>query len=304
MVLRYANNIFMKKIFLYFFFFILFIPLYVDAAQSQVSIIDDGAITVKNAKVMQLAGPTIFARLVWGDAYVRITVKTNTDTKIKTAYGMTILPGDIKEGDFISFSGALESGSDSLTAVAKSITDNTNKNEAKTGSQLSPYSGNVVSVDNGVTMSVLSGVYGKILVTFATNTEVIKGNIRTVGTTGSVRVGDRVTSMNGVFNHDTSTLVPQTVVIYVNKSLFIPQNFSGKLVAKNTTGATPSLDIASGGKTYTVYYTGNTTILNNKKSSTTLDRFLVGDSIRFFGTLREEVDAHNVDAEVIRNTSI
>ncbi len=51
-----------------------------------------------------------------------------------------------------------------------------------------------------------------------------------------------------------------------------------------------------------------TPILKNNKSIAQIARFVVGDTIRFYGAVREEektlTDALVVDAEVVRNLSL
>ena len=112
----------MKKIFAILLFTMTLVPAMSQAfSGSEVHISKDGTASVSGAKVMQLAGSTMYARLYWGDAYVRFLVKTNPQTKFFRATGEVTTIKEVSVGDLLEISGQLESGTDTLVVVASSV---------------------------------------------------------------------------------------------------------------------------------------------------------------------------------------
>src|SRR3989344_3232701 len=80
-------------------------------ANSVVSIDKDGVTSDSEVRVVQLAGRTFFTRLYWGLAFVRVTVKTNANTKFYRGTGELTNLSEIAEGDFLDITGELEANS-------------------------------------------------------------------------------------------------------------------------------------------------------------------------------------------------
>ena len=113
------NKLIITLLFVFFFS----VPATVLALSSEVSITKDGKAVVSGIKVMQLAGQTLFARLYWGDAFVRLTIKTNGSTKFFRAMGESTNLSEIAVNDILNVEGELESGGNTLVVVTKNVTN-------------------------------------------------------------------------------------------------------------------------------------------------------------------------------------
>lgn len=76
----------------------------------EVMIADNGKTTVRGAKVTGVSGSTITAQTIWDASSITWTVRTDSETDFIAKSGRASELSDIKEGDYISFSGALSSG--------------------------------------------------------------------------------------------------------------------------------------------------------------------------------------------------
>lgn len=265
------------------------------ALTSEIHVTQDGKASMSQTKVVQIAGNTLFARLYWGDAFIRFTIKTNSSTKFFRGTGEPTTIAEIKEGDILDAVGVLETGSNTLNLVASSLKNSSVQKEQAV------IAGTVTSIDlSARQFSMTSKDRGEITVKVSATTPFTEGT-RTVDI-GNLRNGDYISKTSGDYDHTTKTLVADKVTIYINMSMFKPQNFVGKLAEVTVAGAT-SIKVAVGKTTYAVYLTDKTSILRNNKSATTLQRFVEGDSIRLYGIMRE-VDEPIIDAEIIRNTSL
>lgn len=273
-----------------------FVPLQaVYALSSEIHVTKDGKASVTSAKVMQTAGNTFFGRLYWGDAFIRFTIKTNSSTKFSRATGEATTIAEIKDGDLLDVAGELQSQSDTLTLIASSIKNSSVQKEQTT------LSGNVKSVDLlNRKFTLYSKERGEVSVNISTSTQFIKGN-RTLDLE-HVRVGDSVTRTSGDYDIPSKTLSAQSVTTHIDMALFKPRLFIGKL-AEVPSIDSKSIKITVGDVLFTVYLSDKTTILKNNRASTTLQRFVAGDTIRLYGT-RREVDEAIIDAEVIRNVNL
>lgn len=274
---------------------VMLVPHSAFALTSEMHVTKDGSASMSQAKVMQIAGNTFFARLYWSDAFIRFTIKTNSATKFFRGTGEATTRAEIKEGDILDVVGTLETGSDTLNLVATSV-----KNSSVQKGQAT-LSGTVTSIDlsqRQFTMSTKDN--GDVTVKTGIATPFLKGT-RTL-TIGDLHVGDTVTKTSGDFDYTTKILITDKVSIYTDMSVYKPQNYIGKLTETPTTGAT-SIKITVGKIIYAVYFNDKTGIMRANRSAATLARFVAGDSIRFYGT-RREVDDPIIDAEVIRNTDL
>lgn len=269
----------------------------VRAVSSEIHVTKDGKAAMSTAKVMQIAGNTFFTRLYWGDSFIRFTIKTNTSTRFLRATGEPTTIGEIKEGDLLDVTGSLESQSDTLTLSASQVKNSSVQKEQTT------LSGTVISVDlSDARQFLLSNKdLGVVTIKVATTTQFFKGT-RTLDLE-HLRAGDRITKVTGDYDLSAKIMVAQLVTTYINKELFKSRLFIGKLAEKPATTDTPSIKITVGQTLYNVFINNKTIIMNNKKSSTTLQRFIIGDTIRLYGAMRE-VDEPIIDAEVVRNTNL
>lgn len=276
--------------------FIAFTPTLVTLASSEISVKRNGEASISGAKIMQIAGSTFFARLYWGDSFMRFTIRTSPTTKFTRATGEATTINEIKDGDILDVSGALEPQSSTLTLLAAQVKNSSVQKEQAV------VSGTVISVDNSDARSFLMNnkERGVINVKVSTTTTFFKGT-RTLDF-DHLRAGDKILKASGDFDIPTKTLAAQSITIYIDSSIFKPRNFTGKLIEVPSTDAT-LLKVSINKVPYTVFLTSKTLILRANKSTTTLQRFIAGDPIRLYGAIRE-VDEPMIDAEVIRNTNL
>lgn len=275
----------------------IFVPLlFAQAVSSEIHVAQNGGASFANAKVMQIAGNTFFARLYWGDAFIRVTIKTNSTTQFTRATGEKTTISEIREGDLVDATGELESGSNTLNLVAASV-----KN-ASLQKEHTDFSGNVAKIDSSARQFTLySRERGPITVQVGDSTTFRKGS-RTV-TLGHLRPGDVITTVSGDYNIATKMLAADDVTIYVDINLFKPRLFIGKLVNIPSDARAASMSVMIDNTSYTIALDSTTRILRKNWSPVTLPRFVSGDTIRIWGTLRE-VDEPIIDAEVVRNMNL
>lgn len=263
---------------------------------SEVHISKDGSLSVTAAKVMQLAGKTFFMRLYWGDAFVRFTVKTGIQTKFLRATGELTNLSEINVGDYLDITGQLESGSDILSVIATTITNSSVQKEQAS------FSGKISSIDSGLTQfSLVTKNAGQVTIATDGNTVFTKGS-RTLDF-AHLKVGDTITKTAGDYNLPTKTLQATTVKTYVDPAFYLPKTVEGKLVEVISATAPFSIKVNISGVVYLVNLNDKTQILNKNRAAVVLNRFVVGDNIRVFGTVRE-IDDPVIDAEVVRNTNL
>lgn len=266
------------------------------ALSSEIHVTRDGKTSVSGAKIMQIAGNTLFTRLYWGDAFVRFTVKTNSDTKFLRATGEATTIAEINSGDLLDIAGELESQSETLTIMASSIKNSSVQKEQAI------LSGTVTGVDLSLRQFTMkSKERGAITVNVATSTQFSKGT-RTIDLE-HVRTGDRISKTSGDYNLSSKTLEAKNIVVYIDPNTFKPKLFIGKLIEAPTYSDAVSMKVSVNKTPYTVFLNNNVAIMRNNKSTTTLQRFVVGDTLRLYGAIRE-IDEPIIDAEVIRNTNL
>jgi hypothetical protein len=274
---------------------LVFSPFLVSAG-SEVSINKEGLATITATKVMQVAGNTLFMRMYWGDAFVRFTVKTGSNTKFTRATGESTTIKEVKEGDILDVSGELESGSNTLTLVAKSVR---NSSVEKLQSSLS---GKVVSVDlQNSKFSLDTKTNGVVSVLVATTTVFNKGT-RTIDL-ARVKSGDTVTRVTGDYDIPTKVISARTVLVYIDPNTFKPKNFEGKIIEIGGTTLPTYIKAKVGEIEYTVQLNEKTSVMRQNKASVSLTRFEEGDTVRFYGQI-QEVDLPIIDASIIRNMSL
>ncbi|MFZ2621327.1 MAG: DUF5666 domain-containing protein [Minisyncoccia bacterium] len=288
----------MKKITPALLAIFLFVPLiYAQAfSGSGINVTKDGLANITDTKVMMIAGSTLYTRMYWGEAYVRLLIRTNKNTKFFRGTGEPTTIGEISEGDYLDVSGQLD-GSSTLTLTATSVKNSSVQKKQNT------FSGKVLSVDLSGNRFVLNEKSGNIITVVATSTtRFVKGN--RVLDLAHIIPGDTITKVAGDYNITTKTIVADSVVIYVNLDDYKPKNFQGILKGVDGTTIPTSITVLIDGKLYTVNITSKTNILNKNRGSVSLNRFVIDDIIRIYGAVRE-VDEPIIDEVlIVRNLNL
>lgn len=255
----------------------------------------NGNATVYQAKVMLIAGTTFYARFYVGASFIRFLIKTSPDTtSVSRRYGGTISISDIRIGDTLNVQGSIEGESDSLSLLASTIVDFSNEKQIADG-----FTG-TISGFASTTAFLLTTPDGSLInVNVGTTTEIRKGS-RFLDFS-HLSVGDKVTDAAGTLDRKTNILDADVVVLYIDESLYQPQNFQGTLKAVESDPA--ALIVTVGGADYTVYPKANAKIFTGRWKPTGFGRFLSGDTVRFYGA-RREADTPIIDAEVFRNLNL
>lgn len=252
----------------------------------------DGKFTATNLVVYQKAGNNLFCRGVWGSAFVRLVVLANPQTLIYKDHGEKALVSDISEGDYIDVQGTLATGADSILITATYIKDTALQTDAKT------LSGTVLSVDTSArTLIINEKTYGKTTV-LASRATITKG-VRSIAL-GDIKAGDKILSVAGTYDHSANSIDASSVDVYQDSAIFTARNFEGTL--KSISGSTlpVTLVVNVGGTDYTVYAPAGTAVLKKNRAEASLSRYLTGDTVRFYGAIRQ-TNLTEVDAEVLRD---
>lgn len=262
------------------------------AVVSELRVDSNGIVIAKNIVVIQRAGTNLFARAVWGQAFVRLTVLSSASTTVSRKHGETMTVSAIKEGDVLDVEGALSTSADSIMVNAKSIRDISQERETKT------LSGLVESVNTTeLSFMLLNGSFGLTKISLSASTPITKG-MRSIELT-DIAPGDRVVSVSGTYDYAAGSMRANAVEIYQDKAMFQPRNFQGTL--KNVSLTTPALlGISVSGTDYTVYVPPSATILSKNRNPAALTRFVKGDTIRFWGGIRES-NFTEIDASIVRD---
>lgn len=262
----------------------------------EVHVNDNGSVSIQGARVEQVSGTTIFCKVYWGVSFIRVTVRTNDKTVFEKRFGQKITVKELSVGDFISVTGDLFEGSNSLDVVAKKV-----KNWSLQTLEES-FSGTISELSASPAGYVLnSKTRGKVTLIVASSTPVMKGSL-TLGT-DALGVGVNVTSATGVFNNLNKTLTVQTIRIYQDMAKFKPRNFEGTIKSIDGNTLPTNMIVTVGGVDYTLPLADGVSILNNKRQAFSIARFIKGDKVRFYGAIRES-QPNIIDATVLRNLSL
>lgn len=263
---------------------------------SEVTISKTGVASIKNAKVMQFAGTTVYLRLTWGDAFLRVVAKTSPTTKITRRYGEPMTLKEVREGDRVDVEGILDSRSNSFILEASSIIDVSDHRSQKN------VSGIVTSVlSDGTGFYMDSKEFGLVRVIVNSSTSIKKGN-RYLGL-DHVYTGDKVINAEGVVDMKEKTFSAYKMEIHLDLSQFKPKNYQGTLRSLSSESLPLEAIISVEGKEYKVIVPTGTPIINSKRKPVSLSRFETGDTLRFYGALRE-TDEPIIDAELVRNMDL
>ncbi|MEK7582166.1 MAG: hypothetical protein AAB488_02475 [Patescibacteria group bacterium] len=261
-----------------------------------VRITPEGKVSIKKAKVFQVSGGNFYTRVYWDNVFLRVTVVTNEKTKITKNYGEGAVVGDIKEGHFLDIEGMFPNSSDSFIITAVSIKDTSLEKEKLTTS------GTVLSVKGETDEFTMKTAKGNII-TVTTEGANIKRGIISINT-GELKVGEKVTNAEGIYDYANDILASSNVQIYQDKSVFAPHNFKGKIKSISGTVFPVTIVVGLTKKDYIVIISDKTKLINTKGGSIILSRFLIGDTVRFYGAVRED-DLSVVDnVEILRNLSL
>lgn len=253
---------------------------------------ENGDTVVEGARVTQITGSTLFASQYWVALPVRWIIRTDAKTALKHRFGNPIVLSQFSLGDFISIEGIFNGSSDSLGLDAKSIKNWSISTEGST------FTGTVTSApDAGGAFILKIGDGSTVFVKPKATSTVIRGIVSIMP--AAIALGDRVLETTGVYNHLNRSLVAESVKIFQDKQKFAARNFEGKLTRLDGITLPTVAAVNVGDKEYTVYFSDKTIILRKDRSKTTLQRFVVGDTIRFYGAIRE-AEWSVIDAEVVR----
>lgn len=269
---------------------------YLVSAGTTVSIDADGKTTVAGLKVVQIAGPTLFTRMTWGDAYVRLTVKAGEKTEILRGTGEKTTVSEIVVGDVLNIDGVLESGGNTMTLIPKKIIDiSIQKNQAV-------MSGTVTNVNISDNKVYFLTKKNEVVTMLASSTILVQKGSRLIAPT-SIVAGDKLTEVVGEYDRSTKTIVANKVTVYLDKSLYKAKQFKAKLVSIPTAENTAQMNVKIAGSTYKVQLSNDTKILNSLGKPTTFNRFDVGDDLVVSGA-RQESDDLIINATSVKNISL
>lgn len=267
-------------------------PLSASALSSEIHFAADGTFSAKNILVYQKAGGNLFCRGTWDTAFIRFVVITSPSTVITKDHGERATAADIADKDIISVEGKLATGGDSIVVNASSIEDSSLQTSTKS------LSGTVSKIDTASrTLTLATKDFGSVSVSVG-GASITKG-VRTI-TLGDISAGDKITAASGVYDYSTNTLTATSLEVYQDKTVFAPRNFQGTLKSISGTTLPVTLVVSAEGKDYTVYVPASGAVLKSSRAAASLSRFLAGDTVRFYGTVRP-TNLSEVDAEVIRD---
>lgn len=261
-----------------------------------VSVSEVGDVKIKNAVVFMISGNTIFVRTYWDDAFIRWTVRVNEKTEVLKKFGGKIKVSDIKVGDVINTDGKMLTGADSLDINASVVRDLNLEKEGGT------FSGKVTRANDGTGTFVLTTNDGKSLTIKVNGGTTIKKGMIFIALS-NLNYGDTILSVEGSYHQPTETVEATNIEVYQTKKIFEPRNFEGKLESLSGTELPVTMVVSVGDTSYTVFLPAGSQVLNAKKNPAKLQRFVLGDTVRFYGKI-QETNLTVVDAEVVRNLDL
>jgi len=262
-------------------------------ATSEIHLTPDGLFTAKRIIVVQKAGTNLFSRARWGQTFIRVTVLVNKSTDISKNHGEKMTIADIKEGDILDIEGALVSGADTLMINPTRIRDISLERESET------LAGTVESINRSEMSFMLSNKsFGSTKIVLNASTPIKKG-ARSIEF-GDISTGDKILSASGMYDYRTNALEANKLEVYQNKAVFTARNFQGTLKSISGTTLPAMLTVKVGSMDYGVYLGEKSSVLNRNKGTASLNRFVAGDIVRFYGSIRE-TNLSEVDASVVRD---
>ena len=142
---------------------------------------------------------------------------------------------------------------------------------------------------------------GDITVTLAASSTIMRDGAA-IGLS-DMKVGDRISSASGLLDTTNSTFVASKVVVYVNKAMLDKRTFQGTLKSVAGTTLPTTIVVTVGGQDYTVNVPSGISIVNKNWLAITVDKLVVGNTIRFYGAPHAD-SVTTVDATIVRDASI
>ena len=266
--------------------------------RSELIVNKEGSASVNGLRVLQRAGSTIFGRLYWGESYLRLSVRTNSMTVIKSRFGETISLADVHEGDIIGARGELLSGSTELSLLASSTVDYSyQKNHHQ-------FEGTITGFSTSTPGFLLATSERVLTVFVGTSTAVQKCTRHTVGETSLLSLGDKIVQLNGVYDRAGQTVEATDITSYFDNAILKPKNFKGVIQELPSGDALPQvLKAVIDDQTYTITIATSTKIMGKSKKPLALNRFVKGDHVALYGA-RKEAALTTIDAEIVRNLDL
>jgi len=270
---------------------LLLLPVFASAAE--IHILPSGEFSVKGLSVFQKSGPNLFTRASWGTAFIRVVVLVSSSTAIVKNHGEKTTVDDIKEGQILDVDGTLAASGDNMVVNATRIRNTSLLRESKT------LSGTIRSIDRGASSLVLPNAsLGTTTVSISASTPIKKGARSVLFT--DIAVGDKVVAVSGTYDYETGVLTATALEVFQDKTMFAPRNFEGTLKSISGTTLPATLVVTVSGTDYTVYLAKTTVVLKKNRSAATLGRFVVDDTVRFYGAIRQ-ANFTEIDAEIVRD---
>ncbi len=262
----------------------------------EVHITHAGGVLARGAKVTAVGTSSITASQTWG-SYVSVwTVNVVPSTDFYRRFGGASTLSEVHIGDYISFSGMLDTAQPQGTVNAKVIKD---FSVQKTNST---FSGSVISRNASTTSFVLSTKErGTVTVNLSASTIVKKESA--AATFSDITVGDKISKATGVWDNALNTLSASQVVIYVDQHLLNKRTFEG-ILGSSTGSTTPTtFSYTVGSKVYTVNVTSSTALMSSSWNPITVSLLHAGDKVRVYGAVQAS-NMNMIDAYVVRDTSV
>ncbi len=273
----------------------------VGAGSPEVHIKPDGSIVVHSGHVDMVVGNTFYLGTEWGPLQMRFTLKTDTKTTVTKRYGGNATVSQIKVGDYLDVEGDFFAGSDFFGVQGLRIKDWSLQEEEGV------FSGIILDVQGNLfTLKTPQNQTISVQMSTSSTMSIKKGSIAI--SFDRLRKGDAVSRAAGIYDYARNMLTAESVLVTPGRAEFLPRNFEGTLKQLVTPTIPATVIVTVKGTDYTVKISDKTPIQKKNKSIAQLARFVVGDTVRFYGAVREEektlTDALVVDAEVIRNLSL
>ena len=213
---------------------------------------------------------------------------------ILKAHGEIASVNDIREKDILDVEGTLYSGDGVLIINATRIRDNSLQVESKN------ISGTVISVNQEQTSLVLSNkIFGASTTVLLSPSAIIKKGARIIGF-NDISSGDKILSAPGAYDYTSNTFTASSIEVFQEKNIFKERNFQGTLKSISGTSIPAVLTVAIGDTNYTVYLGVGAEVWNSRKKPSSLTRFVVGDTVRFYGAIRP-TNLEEIDASILRD---
>ncbi|MDP2704895.1 MAG: DUF5666 domain-containing protein [Patescibacteria group bacterium] len=175
----------------------------------EIHIIDNGNVLVRGAQVTAVSGNTITASTAIGSTTVSWLVNVSSSTDFIHKYSGKSSLADISVGDYLSFSGKMNTSASQLTVNAKVI-----KNWS-VGETRATVSGTIESINSSLQNFVLVGKkQATTTVAVSSTTSIFKSGTTTPFS--SLIVGD-ILKVSGIFSSQNTILTAEKIVVNVKE---------------------------------------------------------------------------------------